>query len=428
MRRIRTAISALALTVAAATLTVPGTEALASPAQSAPATAAAAAVPVAPSEVRNYTWFNTKPQTANEDMHAGVAAHVQRLINAASPGATLSLTLYYFNRKEIIDSLRDAAARGVHVRVVVDGDMLYGNNAWAYAALKAIPTIRLVACDPRPNGAAPVRGCMSDRLGAAPLDKRPINHNKFMTISSVQLTGGGTARNVLYTASANLDYYRAYESALTVTHAGLYQDYVSYFNDLMRHGSSGRVNNNYGKTLSAGAHRVYTFPRREAAGRSPRSASNDPIAALLRQTTCGASGRTLIDLANFRIQRRAVVNELIAAQKRGCRIRVVTGENTFAAVQDLARAVPVRHCGHTEAGGVTVHEKFMIIRRGSQSTLYAGSQNLTYRALRQNDEAVLALRNHAVNGPYQQRFNWLYGECDPFVAPTANATGAADID
>ncbi|GGZ49937.1 hypothetical protein GCM10010387_50300 [Streptomyces inusitatus] len=357
-------------------------------------------------------------------MHDGVVRHVSRVINAASPGATLSLTLYFFNRQEIVGALQTAAARGVRIQIVVDGDMV--GNSW-HQALKAIPSVKIVECDPRSSGDSPVRGCMSNRINSAPLDKRPINHNKFMTVSSVELTGGATAKNVLYVSSANLDYYGAYESALTISHAGLYRDYLRYFNDLMRHGESGRVNNNYGRTFTAGAHRVYTFPRREATG-GPRSASNDPISTLLRNTTCGSSGETRIELANFRIQRRAVVRELIAARERGCRVRVVTGENGFAALKDLARAVPVRHCGHTAAGGVTMHEKFMIVRRGSQSTLYAGSQNLTYRGLRQNDEAILALRNHVVADPYQGRFNWLYRECKPIEFPASTTNLDEDTD
>lgn len=389
-----------------------------------PSAPAAAAVPVLPSEVRDYTWFNTKQDAA--DMHKGVAEHVRRLIDAASPGATLSLTLYYFSRLEIVEALRNAAARGVRVRVVVDGWMVHDPKGVPfYKALKAIPSIRVVGCDPRGSGGEPVRACMSNRMGSAPLSERPVMHDKFMTISSVQLAGGGTANDVLYVSSANLDYYAAYESALTITHAGLYKDYLAYFEDLMRHGSLGSVNNNYGKTFRASEHRVYTFPRKEAAGRGPRSATNDPVAEILRRTPCGSSVRTQVDLANFRIQRRAVVNELIAAQARGCKVRVVTGDDAFAALKTLARAMPVRLCGHTEAGGMPVHEKFMILRRGTQSTLYVGSHNLTYRALRQNDEAILALRNHAIAGPYKKRFDYLHAECNPWkpspnVAPATN--------
>ncbi|GHG78789.1 hypothetical protein GCM10018779_59080 [Streptomyces griseocarneus] len=384
-------------------------------------------IPVSPREVRNYTWFNKK---FDPDPHADVVAHVGRLINAAPRGATLSLTLYFFDRKAIIAALRSAADRGVHVRVVVDGYMV-GNDF--HKALKAIPKAKVVECDPTPSGGKADRGCMSNRMGSRPLGKPPVMHNKFMTISSVKLAGGGTEKNVLYVASANLDTkFRAYESALTISHAGLYENYLTYFKALMYYGSRQEINDNYGKISKVGAHRVYTFPRKEA-GSQPDSASNDPIADILRHTTCARSGKTQISVANFRIQRMAVVNELIAASKRHCQVKVVTGDGSMSGAKTLARAMPVHLCAETEAGGRPVHEKFMIVRQGAQSTLYAGSHNLTYRALRQNDENILALRNHPVAGPYQERFGYLYGECKPMkptsnVAPPANADDEEDTD
>ncbi|WP_031079838.1 phospholipase D-like domain-containing protein [Streptomyces sp. NRRL S-118] len=397
------------LTLAAASMAVVSLSALsAAPATSVVPTRtvspAAAAVPVGPHEVRDYTLFSTKVDAP--DSHKNIADHARRLIDAASPGAMLSLTLYYFDRDEIVDALRRAAARGVSVRLVVDGYMV--GNAW-HKALTSIPGITVVACDPRRSGGEPVRACMGNRV----IHKVPVMHNKFMIISSVQLTGGRTAKNVLYVSSANLDHYTAYESVLTLTHAGLYEDYLTYFNDLMRHGSTGQVNNDYGKTFRAGDHRIYTFPRKETGNKPrPRSASNDPIAGLLRNTACGSPGRTRIDLANFRIQRAAVVKELIAARERGCKVRVVTGEDQFVEVNRLARAMPVRLCSHDNGAGITMHEKFILVRRGSRSTLYVGSHNLTYRALRQNDESILALRNHPIGSSYLKRFDYLHEGCE----------------
>ncbi|MEU5811480.1 phospholipase D-like domain-containing protein [Streptomyces sp. NPDC047718] len=413
-------IALAAVSIAAFSLaTVPAAAVIPTPVSD----SASAATPIAPAEVRNYTWFNKKTDV---DPHSGVAEHVRRLIDAASPGATLSLTLYYFDRPEIVTALRGAAARGVRVRVVVDGDMVQPNNTY-YAALKAIPSATIVECDPRRSGGEPVRGCMSNRIGAKPVNNRPVMHNKFMTISRVQLRGGGTERNVLYVASANLDHYRAYESALTITHAGLYQDYLTYFNDLMRHGKDQTVDNDYGKTFSAGAHRLYTFPRKEDGKQTPTSASDDPIVDVLRRTRCSSSGpKTRIDLANFRIQRKAVVNELVdIARKKGCEVRVVTGDGSMPGVPILDKVVNVRLCSHSQAGQIPVHEKFFIVRQGSQTTLYVGSHNLTYRALRQNDESVLALRNHPVTAAYQKRFDYLHNEC-PQVEPGPNATPSTD--
>ncbi|MFF8288949.1 phosphatidylserine/phosphatidylglycerophosphate/cardiolipin synthase family protein [Streptomyces sp. NPDC016309] len=451
MRRIRISASALAMTVVAATLTVSGAAAVTSGAGPAPAPApapaaapapvapAAPVVPISPSEVRDYAWFNTKAES--QDMHAGVSGHVRRLIDAAPPGATLSLTLYFFNRQEVLDALRGAAARGVRVRIVINGSQVHDGDAY-YKALKATPSIKVVECGRRRSDGQSTRGCMSDRSGASPLRNPPLMHNKFMTISSVRLAGGGTARNVLYVSSANLDHYTAYENALTVSHAGLYADYLTYFNALMRHGASGDVDDDYGRTAKAGAHRVLTFPRKEAAGGRPGGGSNDPIVDILTRTPCASTGRTRIDLANFRIQRTAVVKALKDARERGCRVRIVTGAVSGAphdagppmrALVDLARAMPVHLCGYTPGGGIPMHEKFMIVRQGARSTLYVGSHNLTYRALRQNDENILALRDHALGGPFQQRFESHYRTCLPWkprpnVTTTTNAADHEDTD
>ncbi|GAA2998410.1 phospholipase D-like domain-containing protein [Actinokineospora diospyrosa] len=366
-------------------------------------------VPVARKEVYNYTWFNTK---ADKDMHGGVSGHVRRLIDAASPGATLSLTLYFFNRQEIVDALARAAARSVTVRVVIDGGQTTAKHA-QYQALKKIPTIKVVECG-KHNPDTKSTACMGTRTGPSPLRNAPLMHNKFMTVSQVHLAGGGTASDIVYVSSANLDYYSAYENALTVSDAGIYRAYLGYFNDLLGYGKRG--NDNYGKTISAGPHSLYTFPRRES-GRNPGNATNDPIVSILRGTTC--SGGTRIDLANFRIQRAAVVDELKAASKRGCQVRIVTGAKSGAphdagepmvALVALARALPVHMCS-IDKGGIPMHEKFMIVRRGTQSTLYTGSQNLTYQALRQNDENILALRNHPLNTPFQQRFDSHFATC-----------------
>ncbi|WP_346536273.1 phosphatidylserine/phosphatidylglycerophosphate/cardiolipin synthase family protein [Micromonospora sp. DPT] len=426
------------LAMAAAVLTavsLPATPVAARTSAEAAVPAAAAVVPIAASEVRNYAWFNSKAEFS--DMHKGVGAHVARLINATPRGATLSLTLYFFNRQEVLDALRAAAGRGVRVRIVINGSQVWAGDAF-YQALKATAGITLVECGTRRADKQSTRGCMTDRTGSSPLGNPPLLHDKFMTISSVRLTGGGTANNVLYVSSANLDYYAAYENAITISHEGLYADYLRYFNSLLAHGRSGASDDNAGRTYAAGAHRLYTFPRREAAGSTPGSGSNDPIVSILKGLSC--SGSTRVDLANFRIQRRAVVNALIAARKRGCQVRIVTGAKSGAphdkgkpmsALVDLAKAMPVHLCGYTENDngeqqGIPMHEKFMIIRQGSQSTLYLGSHNLTYRALRQNDENILALRNHPLATPFQQRFESHHSTCWVYTPAPSVATTADD--
>ncbi|WP_190113386.1 hypothetical protein [Streptomyces cinnamoneus] len=122
------------------------------------------------------------------------------------------------------------------------------------------------------------------------------------------------------------------------------------------------------------------------------------------------------------------MNEFTAARTRGCQARVVTGDGSMSGANPFVRAVSFRLCAETEAGGRPVHEQFMIVRQGgAQSMLCAGSYRLMYRALRQNDESILALRDHLVAVPYRQRFDCLHGECKPWK-PTSDVVPPADAD
>ncbi|MEU5720801.1 hypothetical protein [Micromonospora sp. NPDC047738] len=52
-----------------------------------------------------------------------------------------------------------------------------------------------------------------------------------------------------------------------------------------------------------------------------------------------------------------------------------------------------------------MHDKFLTIRQGSESTLHTASHNLPYRALRHHEENLLSLRNHLLSTPFQRRFD-----------------------
>lgn len=212
-------------------------------------------------------------------------------------------------------------------------------------------------------------------------------HNKFMTIDKVAKKGGGVARNVVYVASANLHEWTSYESAITVRDAGLYRFYSRYFDDMYRLANrSGRLDD-YGSSHvykpSGGKYQVYTFPRREAAGKARTSASNDPVVADVKAARCSRSASDdVINVANVRVARMAVANALIDAGKRGCSVRVLTGdiayedggaELIYAAVNKLAYSSyiegGVRYCG--PVNNISwMHEKFTQISKGTSSGLY----------------------------------------------------------
>ncbi|MEV4252130.1 phospholipase D-like domain-containing protein [Spirillospora sp. NPDC049652] len=436
------AATAVAASLLAAAFEVPASSALADPPN----------VPVAidRSEVDNFAKFT-------EDNNTEISAHAKALIDAAPRGAQIRLPLYYFSQSKIVDALKKARARGVKVRIVINGSEIGMEH---YEALTA-------AFEPRPGAAKiklDVRTCgervkdatggfpkqsgryISDR-GCAANRKVGSNysrmHNKFMTIDKVEVSGRGVARNVVYVASANLHEWTSYESVITVQDAGLYRFYSRYFDDMYRLATSHRRLDDYGSSHeykpSGGKYQVYTFPRKEATGKAFSSASNDPVVADLKAAKCSTkTTNDVINVANVRIARIPVADALIAAGKRGCTVRVLTGdisytdgssERIYEAVNKLAYSSyidgGVRFCGPVN-NIAWMHEKFMQIGQGRSAGLYVGSHNLTPQALRQQDENILRLRNPRLYAAYTTRFNKLHDYCEQWKPKVPPPSGSGD--
>lgn len=398
----------------------------------------AVAAPSSAAEAELSAPVAVSPDLVNKDVlfafdHPPIIARAKALIDASTTGSAIAMPLYYFNQQPIIDSLKAAKERGVNIRVLLDGHM---KGQWQHTQLKAFlgadksnPSYVAVCGDRVQDGDDYVasRGCIGTReFGSDSNPSYALNHNKFILLSGVLLTNGQVASNVTYISSANLDTYDAYQSALTVTEAKVYQYYAAYFADLEFYQSS-TGNDAYNRRwgTATDAYQLFGFPFQEAAGNGAESGSNDPIANILKTESCTAGGS--IKVANYRIQRTAVAAQLIAAAKRGCTVQVVTGnsgddpetpdDETFDALKDLAAPgsnIVVRLCGSASAyGGIPMHEKFMVIKKDASTApqLLAGSANLTYKGLRQSDENVLRLRDADIIGKYAARADDFYRLC-----------------
>ncbi|QFU89652.1 phospholipase D-like domain-containing protein [Amycolatopsis sp. YIM 10] len=379
------------------------------------------------------------PDLVNKDVlfahdHPPIVARAKALIDASTPGSKIDMPLYYFNQQTIIDSLKLAKARGVNIRVLLDGHM---RNQWQHTQLKAFlgedktkPSYVAVCGSRVQDGTDYVasRGCIGTRQFGADGENPSyaLNHNKFITLTGVLLTNGSVAGNVTYISSANLDTYDAFQSAITVTDPKVHLYYSFYFADLEFHQST-TGNDAYNRRWGAASdtYQLFGFPFHEADGAGATSGSNDPIVNILRTENCAAGGS--IKVANYRIQRTAVVAQLIAAAKRGCSVQVVTGntgddretpdDETFDALKELASRgsnIVVRLCGSDpDFGGVPMHEKFMVIKKDASAApqLLAGSANLTYKGLRQSDENVLRIRDAGIVSKYVERADGFYRIC-----------------
>lgn len=440
--------TAIVMVAAAALLPAAAPAGAAAPAPAAPA---AAPTPINLGLVDDYAKFT-------EDDNTAIAAHAKALIDAAPSGANLRLPLYYFTQQSIVDALKNARIRGVKVKVVINGSEIgmpqYKSLTAPFEPSPGAAKIKLdvVTCGKRVQDAAggfPTqsgryisdRGCIADRQRG---DHYSRMHNKFMTIDKVELSGGGIAQNVVYVASANLHEWTSYESVITVRDQELHAFYAKYFDDMyaLATGNLEEDNHNYGKTRKTadGKYELYTFPRKEADGQTFASGSRDPVVAKIKAAECSPGTTTdVINVANARFAREPVADALIAAGKRGCTVRVVTGDTrykdeeetdrTYEAVRKLAESQyitgGVKVCG-PENGIAWMHEKFMQIGGGTSAGLYVGSHNLTYQALRQQDENILRMVDSPLNAGYTQRFERLHAYCWPVLLTPEILSGGAE--
>ncbi len=435
--------TALAAAVAAASLAATASVA---PAGAAPADPPNVPRPVDPGQVTDFAMFT-------EDDNTRIAEHAKALIQAAPSGAHIRLPLYYFTQDIIVEALRSARGRGVKVQVVINGSEIgmpeYKALTEAFEPYPGGAKIKLDVrtCGQRvtdPGGGFPTqsgryisdRGCVADRQRGEQYSRM---HNKFMTIDKVQLVGGGVAQHVVYVASANLHEWTSYESAVTLRDAGLFDVYSKYFDDMYDLATS-TGDNDYGKnhTPSGGKYQVFTFPRREADGQDFKSVSRDPVVTNLKAAKCSPDTTgDVINVANARFARETVADALIAAGRRGCTVRVITGDTryedeeenevTYEAVKRLATSPHitggVRVCG-PENGIAWMHEKFTQISEGTSAGLYVGSHNFTYQALRQQDENILRLIGSPLYARYTDRFEKLHAYCPPVRVTPGSPSGS----
>ncbi|GAA1530412.1 hypothetical protein GCM10009678_10710 [Actinomadura kijaniata] len=412
---------------------------------------AAAATPIDRGYVENFVEFD-------EGKHERIAAHAKRLIDAAN-GGSINITLYYFDRIEIVEALAAAAGRGVRVRVVIDG---WNRGRAEYKALieaSKVPDpkqrIAVATCSPRKvdweGRKVATRGCIANRdaldeAGNA-VSEPSIMHNKFMTLSSVQTTGG-TVNNVVYVSSANLDWWhgkdatekKAYENVVTLTSPELHRFYAErYFDDLF-HGPNSTGNNEYGdpdpdpetdNNHHSADYEVFTYPRQV----------HDPVGEALAEAaeTCSTT-RTddVIKVANFRISRRNITGILGVAKKRGCTVQVVTGDvgddprtpanDHYPALTDLLEAnIDIKLCGPAMGAYSQMHEKTLMIGHGPTAGLYIGSANMTDGAMKYADESVLrVMKTSPLWSRFDQHANALHGYCPTWNPLNDRRSVAAD--
>lgn len=320
-------------------------------------------------------------------------------IDATAPGATIRSSMYALTDQDYTDALVAAHDRGVTVRVVLDAK---------YTSAAASQNL-IAALGDYPSPGSWVRVCMTGGACIAHGGVNPINHNKFFTFSSV-----GRVPYVVIQASANqtaLNVEKYFNNAYTIVrNRRLYDAYNRYFADL----AAMVPNNDYFTTGRAGAERYWFLPEE----------TGDVVVDILDRVRCtgnhrrGTPGdhRSIVRVSAFALHRAEVADALTGLADAGCRVEVVyTDSNQVANLTGHANLTLRRL---KNADGYLVHSKYFLIEgnyagRPDRTLTFAGSANLDFSSLRENDETILEIDGAAAHDAYRGNFDRLWQVSTP---------------
>jgi phosphatidylserine/phosphatidylglycerophosphate/cardiolipin synthase-like enzyme len=381
--------------------------AVVSGALTAPAPAAAA--------VAMETVFNTPTDDAKPD-HA-IEARIVKLVDGTPAGAKIDFSVYSWTRDPVAEALKRAQARGVQVRVAIDGgaDDNPEKNSPS-RILKAAKLTKLVFC----GKGGKFTACIANR--GTP---HSINHQKLWMFSQTE-----GKSNVVGVGSHNLTNSQGslFNNALFISgDANLYNFYRGHVDKMLAQKHDNKYFNNGGYHDSpTSAVTSYLSPRADSGGGTKEEFSTDTWAQLLKWITKKETGCRLdVAHANIADSRTYPVNEIVRIGKLGCQVRVIygtIGANNLKALKGKANVSLKRYSDNDtnnfEKREVTLHSKEMIYRgnyngKAGRKIVFTGSHNLSGSALRNNDEILIKVENTGVAGAYDKNFStmWSRAKC-----------------
>jgi phosphatidylserine/phosphatidylglycerophosphate/cardiolipin synthase-like enzyme len=323
--------------------------------------------------------FSRRPASGASD--TTIESRLIQLIDAAVPGSRIRVAIFTFTRRGPADALIRAQARGVDVRIVLDGGAGDGRGSEVGHLRTGLGTARVRLCD------APGTSCVGSG----------IMHHKTFLFSEL----GDGSRNVVVQASHNLstNQLTMHNNAVIVRgDAALFAAYERTWNDLW---ADDEIANYYRTDDGDTATRVYFFPR----------VSGDTMVSVLDNVRCDRTSRIRVAMAFFTNARIDVARALAARARDGCSVRVVAGDEEIPVGSNIASTIRAgggrltRYPTTERPEGVEgwgLHSKYILIdapyagSSGHRRLVFTGSHNWTGPALHQNDETLLRIENDAV--------------------------------
>ena len=351
--------------------------------------------------------FFTRP-TPGGDLR--IEDEVVRLSEAAVPGSRLRVAIYHFKRLRVADAFIAAHRRGVDVRIVVDetnqAEDPPGSGQWRFndaitLLREELGTHRVVVCGgadvPKDGGA-----CMGDT----------INHNKFILAS--ELCDG--SRDVVAQSSANFttSQLELHNNLVVIRgDTALHTAYARYWNDLATDVQDlGYYRIADGDTGT----RVYLFPRRPGFLQGGIDPETDTIHQLLASgADCAAGTRIRFAESIWTPGRIYIVDLLRRLADEGCDVQIVY--NNGSTHEEVKAALHDRFPGPELRQGMHIHHKYFLVEGRFEGAhrrlLWTGSHNLTYGALRNNDETLLRIDDAAVYEVFLLDWQFIWDHATP---------------
>jgi len=338
--------------------------------------------PPPPSLPTYETVFSRRPAANGRD--TTVEDRIVQLIDAALPGSRVRVAIYTFTRTGPADALVRAAARGVDVRVVLDGG--------ADGAGSELGTLRTGL------GSGNVRLC--DAPGTACVGSGIMHHKTFLFSA---LADG--SMNVVLQASHNLStpQLARHNNALLIRgDAALFAAYERTWNDLF---ADVEIPDYYRLMDGDLATRVYFFPR---------PGGGDTSVSILDNITCDGTARIRVAMAFFTDARIEVAQALARRAREGCNVQVIAGDDEIplgTSVESTLTGAGVRLFKYPLRSGWALHSKYLLIdatyagSAAHRRLVFTGSHNWTGPALTINDETILRVENDAVFDAYLADWN-----------------------
>lgn len=323
------------------------------------------------------------------------------LIDAAPENSALHLSIFGFTHSGVISALRRASDRGVVLHLMIDVSR-------AETQAENPPTITELRSFLKPTSEVV--------LVTSDAGNSSINHNKFVIFSALR-TANGNAENVVFQTSHNFTEAgtKKIQEATILANKGLYDAYLSYWNDMKAKAESGMRNFEYREFNDPNAGlTAYFFPKRK----DGKNFGTDTVIDILNQITEPSSALIRVGMSDWTAARLNVVEKLGSLLAQGATVEIIAKSTAAPEIQTALENlrqkgayVKIYNLSLSNQRKINNHAKFMLIQgkvEGEPTTLVlTGTHNYTGNAVYYNNEVILLFKN---NAPFFTSFMSYYDE------------------